>query len=170
VLAGTPKEAVALAGLLARLPVRVMYAGSALAQAVLDGRVTPPAGTGEGKRIVLHPSFALLHGLADYELVEQFLSVWLGDRLCREPDVKRSAWPAAVERPAIGGDPALARRLAQARLDSLLALGPEVILTCDPFSRQALSAVAPAGVEVWDLLTFATPDSPAGQGETISGH
>jgi hypothetical protein len=155
VLAGTPKEAVALAGLLARLPVRVMYAGSALAQAVLDGRVTLPAGTRDGKRIVLHPSFALLHGLADHELVEQFLSTWLGHRYCREPDVKRSAWPAAVERPAISLDPALARRLAQRRLDSLLALEPDIVLTCDPFSKQALSAVAPARVAVQDLLAFA---------------
>jgi hypothetical protein len=155
VLAGTPKEAVALAQVLEGLPVPVAYVGTALAQAALDGRVRLPNGVGEGQRIVLHASASLLHALPDYSLLEQCLSRWLGDSFCPEPDAKRSAWPAAIERPAIGLDPGLARRLAQRRLDSLLALEPDVILTCDPFSGQALRAVVPIGVEVRDLLAFA---------------
>ena len=142
-----------------------MYAGSALARATLEGRVTLPAGTGQGRRIVLHPSFALLHGLEQYGLVEQFLCRWLGDRFCRERDVTRSVWPAAVERPAIGLNPTLALGLAQRRLDSLLALEPDIILTCDPFSKRVLSGLAPAGVEVQDLLVYAMDATfPAARG------
>jgi hypothetical protein len=60
-----------------------------------------------------------------------------------------------VERPAIGLDPALARRLAGRRLDQLMVGRPSLILTCDAYSQQALREAAPAGVEVTDLLVFA---------------
>ena len=154
VMAGTPKEAAALAQLLAGLPVRVVYAATALAQAVLESRFPWPPAPADGRRVVLHASAALLHSLPDYPLIEQWLAGWLGDTFCREPDPRRQAWPAAVERPAIGLSPALAQRLALARLERLMKLEPQVILTCDPFSLRALRAVAPAGVDVQDLLTF----------------
>ncbi len=157
VMAGTPKEAVALAEVLAGLPLQVAYIGTALAQAAIEGRVQLRALAGQGRRLVLHASAALLYGRLDYGLLEQWLGQWLGDCFCPEPDAQRLAWPAAVERPAIGLNPALARRLAQRRLDSLMALKPDLILTCDPFSQRALRAAAPSEIEVMDLLAFAMP-------------
>jgi hypothetical protein len=155
VLAGTPKEAGALAEMLAGIPVQAQYVGSALAEAVLAGRVDMRDGAAVGRRVVLHPSASLLRAPAQYALITRWLDRWLGDGFCPEPDAERLAWPAAIERPAIGLNPALARALAQARLEALVALGPDLILTCEPFSRRALREAAPAAIEVVDLLAFA---------------
>jgi hypothetical protein len=155
VLAGTPKEAVALTEMLAGLPLEVAYVGTALAQAVDQGRVRLHATGGAGRRIALQPPAALLEETPVYALITAWLRGWPGDCFYDEPDALRMVWPAAVERPTIGLDPALARRLAQYRLDQLGAWGPSLILTCDPYSWQALREVAPPGVEVMDLLVFA---------------
>ena len=154
VLAGTPKEAAALAEVLAGLSARVEYVGHALADAALQGRVRLRAASSQG-RVALHPSTALLEDAPAYRRITDWLGGWLADCFCPEPDPALTAWPAAVERPAIGLDPSLARRLAQHRLDQLMRLRPSLILTCDAYSQQALREAAPAGVEVTDLLVFA---------------
>jgi hypothetical protein len=153
VLAGTPGAAAGLAELFDGL--RVQYVASALAQGALEGRINLRPLAGAGRRIVLHPSAALLYSQPDYELVTRWLAHWLGASFCPEPDAPRRAWPAAVERPAIGLSSDLARRLAQHRLEQLLALGANLILTTDPFSLQALRKASSGAVEVHDLLSFA---------------
>jgi hypothetical protein len=155
VLAGTPKEAAALASILDSLPCEVAYAGTALAQAVMRERLAGPARLADGRRTVLHASSALLRDEGGHAVLEDWLAGWLGGSFRREPDARRYAWPAAVERPAIGLNPALARRLAAGRMEQLMRFQPELILTCDPYSYRALQAAAPPGVEVQDLLVFA---------------
>jgi hypothetical protein len=155
VLAGTPKEAAALADVLRGLAVEVQYVGSALARAALEGRVRfRPAGA-EARQIVLHPSAALLADPSAYSLIVEWLGAWLGNAFRPEPDPVHTAWPAAVERPAIGLPVDLARQLARRRLDQLLACHSKLILTCDPYSQRALRAVAPGEIEVVDLLVYA---------------
>lgn len=152
VVAGTPKEAVALAELLAGQHVTVTYVGTALAEAALAGRVRLL--DGDGQRLVLHASAALLNTPDDYELIEQWLGSWLGDRFSRTAAVDGLAWPAAVERPTIGLSLALAERLAARSLENWMAMEPDLILTCDPHAWRALRAVAPSSVQVQDWLTY----------------
>jgi hypothetical protein len=153
VLAGTSGEAAALAEGLAG--VQVEYVGAALARAGLAGRVSLDEFASAGKRFGLHPSAAFRKRPEDFDVIEQWLRAWLGADFRPEPEALKTAWPAAVERMAIGLDPALARRLAKRRMGQMLRLGVEVILTTDPYSNEALSAVAPDGVKVRDLLSFA---------------
>lgn len=155
VLAGTPKEAAALGEVLKELTVDVQYVGSALAQAALRGHVRLRAVNSAQRRIMLHPSAALLQNADSYAGVLDWLGTWLGEAFWPEPEAQRTAWPAALERPAINLDPALAQRLAHHRLAQLLVWQPGLILTCDPYSQQALREAAPAEVEVMDLLVFA---------------
>jgi hypothetical protein len=155
VLAGTPKETAALREVLKGLTVDVQYVGSALAQAALRGNVRLRAVPSAERRIMLHPSAALLEDAPAYSLITDWLGGWLAGGFCLEPDTALTVWPAAVERPAIGLDPAQARRLARHRLDQLMAWRPSLILTCDPYSQRALREAAPAGVDVVDLLVFA---------------
>jgi hypothetical protein len=159
VLAGTPKEAAALREALAGLPVQVEYVGAAFARAMVVKQGIRLASPAADRRVVLHPSAAFRQRPDDLAVVERLLAGWLGESFRPEPAALGTAWPAAVERPAIGLDPALARKLAVRRMTQLLALGTEVILTTDPFSKMALSAVAPTGIEVLDLLSFAAANS-----------
>ncbi len=162
VIAGTPKETFGLREALAGLPVEVQYAGSVLARAARERLATPSAERFEGV-VVVHPSEMLLHRLDGFAEIGEWLGKVLGDRYRREPDPRHNAWPAAIERPAVGMPVSLARALAEQRLAQLQALartgettdqGRLIILTCDPFSWRALREVAPANIDVVDLMVF----------------
>jgi hypothetical protein len=157
VVAGTPKEAFGLREALAGVPVDVQYAGAVIARAASE----PGFGLVEGT-VVFHPSEMLLHRIDRVDEIDEWLACRLGDRYRRDPDPRQNAWPAAVERPVVRTPESLTRALAKQRLAQLQALAGEtpsgdrlVILTCDPFSWQALRAVTPPTVEVVDLIVFA---------------
>jgi hypothetical protein len=169
VLTGTPKEAFGLGEALAGLPVEVRYVGEAVAAAALAERRWLPRIGGEGG-VVFHPSESLLHRLNAFDVIDTWLRVWLGERYRREDDPRRTAWPAAIERPAVRVPAELTRRLAEQRLGQLRSLldpaDRAVVLTCDPWSWRALRSVAPPEIEIVDLLVFATRD---GQGAPTGG-
>jgi hypothetical protein len=163
VVAGTPKEAFGLREALAGLPAEVRYAGSLMAGAA--GLSAPP-GAGVDS-IVFHPSETLLHRLDEVDAIDRWLRDWLGGTYVSEVDPTLAAWPAAIERPAIRVPASLTRALAEARMAQLLTIGNgttgrRLVLTCDPFSARALRGVAPADVEVMDLLAFAFARSRPG--------
>ena len=168
VVAGTPKEAFGLREALVRLPVEVCYAGNLAARSGPPPK-RPAGGVGAYESVVFHPSETLVHRLDAFDEIDHWLAVWLGDAYRPEPDAKLSAWPAAIERPAIRVPTSLTRALAGTRMTQLPkvgngAAGKRLILTCDPFSLRALRAVALPDVAVVDLLSFAF-----GQGEDGAG-
>jgi hypothetical protein len=110
--------------------------------------------------VVFHPSETLLHRLDEFDAIDQWLRSWFGETYRPEPEPKRNAWPAAIERPAIRVPETLTRALAERRMEQLLEIGGKspgrrLILTCDPFSLRALREVAPPEVTVMDLLVAA---------------
>jgi hypothetical protein len=158
VIAGTPKEAIGLREALADQRVEVCYAGEYVAERV---GILPRPLTTLVAPVFFHPSETLLHQLDGFETIDRMLSCWLGDRYRREPEPRRNAWPAAIERPSPRVPDELSHGLAKQRLSQIVAAvwndGEQLtILTCDPFSLRALQRVAPPYVEVVDLLVFAS--------------
>ena len=159
VVAGTPKEAFGLCEALAGLGAEVCYAASFIARSGRPSKM--PAGVfGAYESVVFHPSETLLHRLDGFDEIDHWLAAWIGDAYRPEPDAKLSAWPAAIERPAIRVPAALTRALAETRMAQLLRVsngsaGRRLVLTCDPFSLRALRDVAPPEVAVRDVLDFA---------------
>ena len=159
VVGGTPKEAFGLTEALAGLAVEVCYAGNAVAR---SGQLPtrPTDGIGAYDSVVFHPSATLLYRLNSFDEIDRWLAVWLGDVYRPESDAKFSAWPAAIERPAIRVPTTLTRALADMRMAQLLNVGDvtagrRLILTCDSYSLRALRDVAAPDVAVIDLLDFA---------------
>jgi len=157
VVAGTPKEAFGLRETLAGLPAEVRYAGGLVTGA--DG--VPETPDAEADAVVFHPSETLLHRLDEFGAIDRWLGAWLDGAYAREAVPARDALPAAIERPATRVPASLARALAEARMAQLLKIGNgksrrRLILTCDPYSLRALRDVAPPGVDVIDLLVFAS--------------
>jgi hypothetical protein len=120
----------------------------------------PAGGFDSYDSVVFHPSETLLHRLDGFDEIDRWLAVWFGDVYRSEPDAKLSAWPAAIERPAIRVPASLTRALAETRMTQLLKISNgsarrRLVLTCDPFSLRALRDVAPPEVAVRDVLDFA---------------
>ena len=159
IVAGTPKETFGLREALAGLPAEVCYAGSLVARSGCLS-ASSRGSIGAYDSIVLHPSEMLLHRLDGFDEIDRWLSVWLGDTYCREPAAKLTAWPAAIERPAIRVPISLTRALAETRMTQLQQVGPamtgnQLVLTSDPYSLRALRDVAPPNTDVMDLLDYA---------------
>lgn len=162
VIAGTPKEAFGLREALEGLPVEVQYAGNVLARTSREC-LAPPATERFDGVVVVHPSEMLLHRLHGFADIDDWLGSVLGDRYRREPDPRTNALPAAIERPVVGTPASLTRVLAEQRLAQLQAIAGVggtsdrerlVVLTCDPFSWQALREIAPHSIDVVDLMVF----------------
>jgi hypothetical protein len=161
IVAGTPKEAFGLREALVGLPVEVHSVGGLIAEAANDGRLTLVDPPGDFQ-VVFHPSETLLHRLDEFAAIDQWLTRWLGPRYQRESDPRRTAWPAAIERPNVRMLVRSSLLLAEARLAQLEAVvSPEpssgdglVLLTCDPFSWQALTALTQRPFDVTDLASF----------------
>jgi hypothetical protein len=159
VVGGTPKEAFGVAEALTGLAVEVCYAGSFVAR---SGRspTRPNGDIGAYDSVIFHPSETLLYRLDGFDEIDRWLAGWLGDAYRPELDAKVSAWPAAIERPAIRVSTSLTMALAEARMAQLLKVsngtaGRRLILTCDSYSLRALRDVASPDVAVMDLLDFA---------------
>jgi hypothetical protein len=158
VIAGAPKEAFGLRETLADHPVEVRYAGEYLAKRI---GVVPRGPRNSTNAVFFHPSEILLHRLDGFEVIDCWLASCLGQRYWREPDPRQNAWPACIERPSPRVPEELIRRLAEQRLHQILVAsrndgGQLTILTCDPFSLNALRMISPPNVEVIDLLVFAS--------------
>jgi len=141
------------------LAVEVCYAGSFVAR---SGRspTRPNGDIGAYDSVIFHPSETLLYRLDGFDEIDRWLAGWLGDAYRPELDAKVSAWPAAIERPAIRVSTSLTMALAEARMAQLLKVsngtaGRRLILTCDSYSLRALRDVASPDVAVMDLLDFA---------------
>jgi hypothetical protein len=156
VIAGTPKEAFGLREALADEQVEIRYAGEYVAERA--GDLLYPLTTGMNP-VFFHPSEVMLFRLDGFDAIDRWLTCWLGDRYRREADPRRNVWPAAIERPSPRVSDELTRGLADQRLKQIQMHSGDkrdrlTILTCDPFSLNALRKVSPPNVEVSDLLVI----------------